>query len=108
MICDSKIFYIATELIPEKISNAPINSDKLTNSLISYFEENKLGWSKTIVKTVGVQFIKGLSSLLWHITNHHDFFQSRAAPIPEIFKRYRDKNDYTSKKLAKPRLSPTN
>lgn len=92
-------------IFPERIKNVKKSSDKLTNSLISYFEENGLGWQRSILKTTGTPFVKTLSSLLWHITCHFDHFESRAAIIPAEFHKYRDLNDYKSKKEAKPALS---
>ena len=57
------------------------NYDKLFNALISHLEENKLGWSNSIIVSTGIPFIKCLTSLLWHITCHHDNFVKREVSI---------------------------
>ena len=58
--------------------------------------------SKAVVQTVGARFVKDLSSILWHITSHYDFFEPRAALTLNVVQKYPDMNGYSSKKEAKP------
>ena len=46
-----------------------------------------------MVNTTGIEFVKYLTSLLWHITCHHNVFKDRAAKLPAFVL-----NDYISKK----------
>ena len=59
-----------------------------------------------MVNTTGIEFVKCLTSLFWHITCHHDVFEDRAAKLPAfVLQKFANLNDYISKKKSKPKLS---
>ena len=70
--------------------------------LVMLRQVQTLCWSKAIVQTDGARFVKNLSSVLWHITSHYDFFEPRAALTSNVAQKYPDMNGYSSKKEAKP------
>ena len=90
--------------VPEKTSEKN-NFDKLRNELVSYMDENSIGWSKSIVETTGKRFVDNLASILWHITCHHDYFRKRFLDIPLVFNRYQNYDNYIEKRKPKPQLS---
>ena len=70
-----------------------------------HLEENKLGRSNSIIVSTGITFVKCLTSLLWHITCHHDNFVKRGINIPVVFRQYQNYNDYYAKRKSKPQLT---
>lgn len=92
------------QLLPEAILSPKNNFDRLYNSLIDLMKENKLGWSRSLLTSTGCKFTKCLTSALWHVTCHHQFFKDRSAAIPDIFAKFSNMNDYAKKKKSKPRL----
>ena len=63
----------------KKDTPAPTNFDRLYNNIIDFLEEQNVKWSPSIINTTGVEFVKCLTSVLWHITCHRDVFEERAA-----------------------------
>ena len=100
-----KIMNTASQLsVQEKISERN-NYEKLRNELVSYLNEKSLGWSKSIVETTGKTFVECLTSLLWHITCHHEYFREKSLDIPLIFQKYKNFDNYAAKHKSKPQLS---
>ena len=101
---DRMMSMASKKFAPDKVQ-VNNNFDKLMNELISYLNINRLGWSKSIVDTTGISFIKCLTSALWHTTCHHDSFKERSIDIPLIFQKYQNYDDYVSKRKSKPQMS---
>ena len=54
-------------------------SDKIYNDILELFQKENLGWSGTVIDSVGDKFVKLLT--LWHVTSHHMYFSERGAKL---------------------------
>lgn len=87
-------------------SNEPrIERDKIYNDIIEYLKQKNVGWSSSIVESVGGKFAKLLTDIMWHITSHFDFFKVRGAALDDVWLIFANRNDYKKHQKAKPTLS---
>ena len=80
-------------------------TDKIYNDILDILRKEKVGWSVTIVETVGGKFVKLFMATLWHITSHFDYFSGRGAKLPVVFEDFSNRNEYKKQQMAKPILS---
>ena len=81
-------------VLPDKLSEPKNNFDILFNSIIDYFKEINVSWTKTLKLSTAQHFAKTLQSMLWHITCHHEYFAERSATIPACFAKFKNLNNY--------------
>ncbi len=95
----------------EKEKVLPKNSDPATtepvrifNDVLKLLSENKVGWSPSLVDTVGKSFVQLLANTLWHITTHFAFFKERGASLDGTWDRFADRNNWRDQSNPKPQL----
>ena len=88
-----------------KINSPKTAKDHLLHDVAILLEQLNVRFQKYSVDTLVKTFVINLTYLLWHRTCHHGYYQERSAPIPQIFKAFKDRNDFKKKKNAKPKLS---
>ena len=80
-------------------------TDEIYNDILDILRKEKVGWSVTVVETVGGKFVKLLMDTLWHITSHFDYFSERGAKLPVVFEDFSNRKEYKKQQMAKPILS---
>ena len=73
-----------TRKLPKK-RNSITRHDLLYNDLIKLLEVKSLGWYGESCESIGSNFIKALTDLLWYIDPHHEKLSLRSCNIPETF-----------------------
>ncbi len=59
--------------------------DKLYNAVIENLKSRGLQWRSDEVESIGVNFVKSFTEVLWYIDGHHATFSSRGYQIPPCF-----------------------
>ena len=66
--------------------------DKLYNAIVDCLKQKCLQWRSDEVDTLGVNFVKSLTEVLWYIDGHHATFSSRGYHIPSSFATFQGYN----------------
>ena len=84
--------------------------DRLQSDLIDWFDGQKLGFPADMCDSEGMYVVRSLGRALWCIDGHHSTLQSAVkhngvSPLPTVWDRFDEYNDWRAKKLKKPQLS---
>ena len=66
--------------------------DQLYNDVLSYCEENQIGWIGDEVDSLAITFLRSVTDVLWYIDGHHHVFAGRGVHIPKSFSRFQGYN----------------
>jgi len=66
--------------------------DKLYNAVVENLRQCGLQWRSDEVESIGVNFVKSLTEVLWYIDGHHDTFSTRGYHIPPCFTNFQGYN----------------
>ena len=93
--------------LPEKYQILPGQSNKkkeLFNAIISYLESQQLLFSKDVVETSGLNFVKNLVDTFWYIDPHLSKLAQRGLHLPKCFEQFTGFNNPKDHKPKVPNI----
>ncbi len=103
IVSDVLMEHSRQSILPARLTNPILRADQqVQNELLNLLAEMSVGWSPSVVQSIGDRFIRILSATLWYLDSHHDSFLGQGIPIPKMFSKFQN---YKAKKMKKPRLT---
>ena len=78
------------------------------NALLETLKENKVGFLPMQVNVLGTKVVTTITDVLWYLDGHHEKFERRSYPIPELFQKFSGFRDYKKAKRKKPMVGIRN